>query len=322
MYTIKVTNPNGGALHEQYYTLQVQAPLSVPLLNVSCHQDGGADILCRTDTGDDPWFSIMVNGHLLLENSTSSRTVEGTTEVTVPVTLPRPWDVTCSVRNHVSNNQTRKTQVTCPVPLSDPDLEVSCLHNGHLQISCSVKNGSDPIFSLSVNKNLLKENEKGRVNVSSPTQGPWDIQCAVKNILGEKSQSKTKEACPVPPSEPVLKVSCHNGSLQISCSVDSGTSPYFNLSVNEEIFTKNVTEGQKMINVTSPTSPGPWHVHCSVRNSLGEKTSSKTYETCPGSSCMTCLQKSVIGGVVAVIVTTSPFLIASFYIRRNTRKDQ
>ncbi|KAM3935831.1 uncharacterized protein RB166_002941 [Leptodactylus fuscus] len=223
----------------------------------------------------------MVNGHLLLENSTSSRTVGGATEVTVPVTSPRPWDITCSVRNHVSNNQTRKTQVTCPVPLSDPDLEVSCLHNGHLQISCSVKNGSDPIFSLSVNEKLLLTNEKGRVNVSSPSLGPWDIRCSVKNILGEKSHSKTYTACPVPPSVPVLKFSCHNGSLQISCSVDSGTSPYFNLSMNGEKFTKNVREGQKMINVTSPTSPGPWHVHCSVRNSLGEKTSSKTYETCP-----------------------------------------
>lgn len=70
--------------------------------------DGRADIFCGTDTGDDPTFSIMVNGDSLLETSMN------VTRVNVTVASPGPWDIACSVRNRVSDHETRITAVKCP----------------------------------------------------------------------------------------------------------------------------------------------------------------------------------------------------------------
>ncbi|XP_066454672.1 Fc receptor-like protein 5 isoform X2 [Eleutherodactylus coqui] len=312
----------GSVVFTHTYTLHVQAPVSDPFLNVSCRLDGGADIICGTDTREDLLFSIMVNKGLLLENATSSKMVGN--EVHTAAASPGPWDITCSVRNHVSDSKTR-TNVICPVPLSDPVLEASCLNNGSLSISCSVENGTDTIFFLNVNGTLLSTNVKNgmkrinHVTVSSPD--PWDVHCHVNNSLGEKSAKETNITCPVPLSDPVLNVSCHNDrTLAISCSVENGTDPTFSLSVNEELILKNVSTESKRVNVTVSVSES-WDVHCSVRNNLGEKNTSKSYKTCPGSNnCSICLQNSIIGGVVSLILTTSPLLIATFFVERNTRQ--
>ncbi|XP_075707373.1 Fc receptor-like protein 5 [Rhinoderma darwinii] len=261
------------------------APVSEPLLNISCLRDGGADFFCRTDPGEDSLFSILVNGESLLEDSTSSRTEGKVSEVNATVKSPGPWNITCSVRNRVNDRQTNNTQVKCPAPLSNPVLELSCLHNGSLQISCSVQKGSDPIFSLSVNTTLLLENvktEKKMVNVASPSPGYWDVHCAVRNSLGGTNVTKNHTTCPVPLSDPVLELSClRNGSLQISCSVENGSDPiFFSLLVNTTLLVENVTTEKKMVNVVSP-SPGPLDVQCAVRNSLGKRHATENYTTCP-----------------------------------------
>ncbi|XP_044142886.1 Fc receptor-like protein 5 isoform X2 [Bufo gargarizans] len=409
IYTVTVRNVGGNLILQENYNLQVQEPVSELLLNVSCLPDGGADIVCRTDVGDDPKFSIMVNGGFRLENSTSSRTVGDANEVNVPAVSPGPWNITCSVRNRVSESETNKKEVICPVPPSDLVLEDLCLQNGSLQVSCSVENGTDLLFSLSVNNTLLEEStkEQKRVIVTLSSSGPWHVNCSARNDLGEKSKTKSYPACPVPPSDPVLGISCYNGSLQISCSVEKGTDPIFSLSVNGILLLENVQNEQKMVNYTSSSS-GPWNVYCSVRNNLGEKNKSVTYQTCSvplsapiinatcqndgtarvvceverasdatyawsvngkhfhlrhapnitidasefasgainvscsaensvskenssskeifcdvhsESSCLSCLEKSLIGGAVALIVTTSPLLIAYFYIGQNAKKE-
>ncbi|KAG9473051.1 hypothetical protein GDO78_015326 [Eleutherodactylus coqui] len=203
----------------------------------------------------------MVNKGLLLENATSSKMVGN--EVHTAAASPGPWDITCSVRNHVSDSKTR-TNVICPVPLSDPVLEASCLNNGSLSISCSVENGTDTIFFLNVNGTLLSTN-------------------LTFYLL-------------VPLSDPVLNVSCHNDrTLAISCSVENGTDPTFSLSVNEELILKNVSTESKRVNVTVSVSES-WDVHCSVRNNLGEKNTSKSYKTCPGGTWnITCSVRNELG---------------------------
>ncbi|XP_069801051.1 uncharacterized protein [Dendropsophus ebraccatus] len=409
IYTVEVFGSGGEARFTDIYTLHVQDPVSELLLNVSCLLGGGADIFCRTINGSDPWFSIIVNGDVILENATSSSIMGNVREVHVTVPRPGPWDITCSVRNRVSDREISKTGEKCPVPLSMPILEGSCLHDGSREVICSVENGTDPVFSLSVNETLLENvrKEKRRVNVTLSSPGPWMVHCSVGNSIGEKINITTFLACPAPPSAPVLEGSClHDGSREVFCSVENGTDPVFSLSVNETLL-ENVRKEKRRVNVTL-TSPGPWMVHCSVRNNLGGKNNTRRFPACEvplfvpvinascyhngstrviclveegsnatyhwtvngkffvwnagpdltvnsseflsgainiscsaentiskeqsnvtsincgdssGSSCLTCLQKSIIGGMVALFVTTSPLLIAWFYNRHNKKED-
>ncbi|XP_069616517.1 uncharacterized protein [Ranitomeya imitator] len=280
-YIFTVYSSSGVKVFTQSYILHTQAAVSEPLLSVSCLPDGGAAIVCGIISGDDPQFSISVNGISLLKNS--SRTAEKASEVHVSTTSPGPWNITCSARNRVSDGETGKSQVKCPVPVSDPVLVVGCLHNGSLEISCSVVNGSDLIFSLSENgKYLLVNytNEEKSVNVTTSSPGPWDVHCFVGNHLMWKKTNVTSSACPVPPSDPILEFSCHNGSLGIICSVEKGSDLIFNLSVNGTSLWKNGTSEQRRVNGTSSLS-GPWDVYCSVENSLKKRNTSSTYLSCP-----------------------------------------
>ncbi|XP_073524870.1 uncharacterized protein [Phyllobates terribilis] len=287
-YIFTLYSEIGAPIYTQCYTLHVQVPVSRPLLNVSCLPDGGAAIVCGIDAGDDPQFSVLVNGRSLLENPASSRTAEKTSEVHVPVTTPRPWNITCSVRNRVSDSETGKSQVKCAVPVSDPMLVFGCLHNGGLEISCSVGNGSDLMFSLSENGKYLlvnHTNEEKSVNVTTSSPGPWDVHCSVGNHLMWKKTNVTSPACPVPPSDPILEVSCHNGSPWISCSAEKGSDLNFTLSVNGTSLWENVTSEPRRVNGTSSLS-GPWNVYCSVENSLKKRNTSSTYMACPGNRCV------------------------------------
>ncbi|XP_073407147.1 uncharacterized protein [Dendrobates tinctorius] len=323
-YIFTVYTSIGPPRFNHCYILHVKAPVSQPLLNVSCLPDGGAAIVCGINSGDDPQLSILVNGISLLN---SFRPAEKASEVHVSTTSPGPWNITCFARNWVSDRETGKSQVKCTVPVSEPVLVVRCLPNGSLEISCSVVNGSDLIFSLSENgKYLLVNytNEEKSVNVTTSSPGTWDVHCSVGNHLMWKKTNMTSLACPVPPSDPILEFSCHNGSLGIICSVEKGSDLIFNLSVNGTSLWKNVKSEQRRVKGTSSLS-GPWDVYCSVENSLKKRYTSSNYVACPGSSrssCMSCLKKSVIGGVVALIVTTAPLFLAAFYIGRNARPDQ
>ncbi|XP_056409661.1 uncharacterized protein LOC130331362 isoform X2 [Hyla sarda] len=276
-YTV-IVRKGGDEVFTHNYNLHVQDPVSVPLLYVSCLPDGGSNISCRIITGSDPSVSITVNGDLLV-NSPSSRTTGDVNEVSVLVDSPGPWDITCSVRNRVSDNETRKTGENCPVPPSVPVLVGWCLHDGRQEVSCSVEYGSDLIFSLSGNRTLLENVRKyhKRVNVTLPSSGSWDVHCSVRNNLGMKNKTETFQACPVPPSHPVLKVSClQDGGSELSCSVEKGTGLVFSLTVNGESL-KNVTKQEKSINVILSSS-GPWDIHCSVTNNLGKENKTETLE--------------------------------------------
>ncbi|XP_071995073.1 uncharacterized protein [Engystomops pustulosus] len=279
-YRITVYSPNTGEeVYSHNYTLHVQAPVSEPLLNLSCRLDGGLDIVCKSDAGDQPSFSILVNGELLKENSLSWRSMGGFAEVNDTVTSPGPWNITCSVRNGVSQRGIWKSPVTCPVPLSDPVIKAQCLDDGSPRISCSVENGTDPIFSLSVNGTVVQI-DVTEVNVTLSSPGSGSAHCSVRNNLGEKQKNLTFRACPVPPSVPVLKFSCHNGSLEVSCMTEKGTDLVFSLSVNGEIISENTTKDERRTRAPV-SSPGPWDVHCSVRNHLQEKNATQIFQACP-----------------------------------------
>ncbi|CAN2387791.1 hypothetical protein PRIEUP_LOCUS12110 [Pristimantis euphronides] len=412
-YTITVHRKTGGAQLFMYnYSLHVLAPVSETFVNASCLSDGGASIICRTNTVEDLRFSITANGYSLLNNSVSSRTVETVSEVNTTVALPGPWKIVCSASNRLSDVKHKEMKVTCPAPLSKPVLVDSCLHNGNLEISCSVENGTDPIFYLSVNgtscsTNVEKEMKSINAILSSP--GPWDVHCYVNNSLGGTKNNNIYKTCPVPLSAPIINASCQNdgtakvvcevaegsnatynwivngkliegntvanltlnasefesGTVNISCSAEnsvsktqsnditvfceapvsepllnasclsngsavitclvlSGTNPIFHLTVNGSVITPLNTSSSCCGFNYIMSQRGTLNISCSVGNKAGKSRTNIPSHSCSerDSNCSTCLTNSAIGGVVALIGTISPLLIASFYIGRNTRKQQ
>ncbi|KAM4046134.1 Fc receptor-like protein 5 isoform 2-T2 [Anomaloglossus baeobatrachus] len=281
-YKLEVRDSNGKQKITHKYTLHIQVPVSEPLLNVSCLLDGRADIICGIDSGDDPLFSIFVNGRSLLENCSSSRTVGEASEGNVSTTSPGPWNITCSVRNGVSDSETRKSEVKCAVPPSDPILEFIC-QNGSLGIICSVEKGSDLIFSLSVNgisklKNITSDQR--RINFTSSLSGPWDVHCSVTNSLDERNTSRTHPTCPVPISGPVINASCQiNGAAIVVCEVEKGSNATFTWTLNGELIHWNSSVPSLVINASDFTS-GAINISCSAENSISRGQSNETKISC------------------------------------------
>ncbi|XP_063806638.1 pregnancy-specific beta-1-glycoprotein 3-like isoform X2 [Pseudophryne corroboree] len=84
------------------------APVSDPVLNVSCLQNGLAVISCWVLSGTDPSFSLTVNGQLVAVNA-SSRWAG----VNYTVPIGGPWNVSCSVINQLGGSVTDPSVYTC-----------------------------------------------------------------------------------------------------------------------------------------------------------------------------------------------------------------
>ncbi|XP_063806637.1 uncharacterized protein LOC134988659 isoform X1 [Pseudophryne corroboree] len=290
-------------------------PLSVPLLNDSCHRNGSSEVTCTAQTGTDPSFYLMVNGVLLRGNYTSPQR-----RVTVTVSPPGPWSVTCSVQNTISNSSASIPDMTCAVPLSVPIVNASCAMDGSASLSCLVENGMNASYRWTVGGNSSHGN-KTDITVSARhfIPGAINVSCSVTNSVSEETSNQTQIFCPAPVSDPVLNVSClQNGLAVISCWVLSGTDPSFSLTVNGQLVAVNASSRWAGVNYTVPIG-GPWNVSCSVINQLGGSVTDPSVYTCLGSRCYTCLEKSVMWGTVVLIVTTAPLIIATFYTVYSTK---
>ncbi|XP_069491823.1 uncharacterized protein [Ambystoma mexicanum] len=87
------------------FLLQFQDPVSTPEVNYTCHLNGGVQLSCLMGNGTDPSYSWSVNG---TPSWLPSRVVEMSYESVLR-------NVTCTVKNHVSEEQSQSTDVTCPV---------------------------------------------------------------------------------------------------------------------------------------------------------------------------------------------------------------
>ncbi|XP_053312702.1 hepatocyte cell adhesion molecule-like isoform X2 [Spea bombifrons] len=196
IYTVEVHDSGGKLIHSANYTLYIQAPVSDPLLRVSCRPDGSAEISCRVQNGSDPTYSLSVNGRLELD-SVSSVSGSG---VNITVSSAPPWNISCSVRNRISERNSSLISESCPVPVSDPLLRVSCRADGRAEISCWAQNGSDPTYSLSVNGRLEVDSVSSvsgsGVNITVSSAAPWDISCSARNRISERHSSLISESCP------------------------------------------------------------------------------------------------------------------------------
>ncbi|XP_077335659.1 T-cell surface antigen CD2-like isoform X2 [Lithobates pipiens] len=112
-YRVDIYNSTGDLIQRDYYTVHVEVPVSDPVLDVRCLQNGSAEISCWVENGTDPSIYLTVSGGLEVYNVTSS---ERTVRVTVPpVSSPDSWNIRCSAKNNISERSTNQTQDACPV---------------------------------------------------------------------------------------------------------------------------------------------------------------------------------------------------------------
>ncbi|XP_075053615.1 uncharacterized protein LOC142139687 isoform X2 [Mixophyes fleayi] len=271
-YTVTVRNTIGTVLYTEDYTLHVHIPLSHVAANISCLPDGSAQASCWVDNGTNPSYSWSLDG-----KSLQGRSISTYSQISLP--SPVSGNLTCNVTNNISDIS-KSIIIFCPVPLSDPLLRSSCLQNGSTEISCSVLNGTDPSFYLTVNGELLVDNyisPQRRVNHTVSLPGPWSVNCSVRNNISEKSATITDKTCPVPLSVPVVNYTCQaDGSASVLCDVENGMDASYNWTVNGELIQRNNS------NITlSNKEFGEKRISCSVMNPVSKKSSNETEIFCP-----------------------------------------
>ncbi|KAM5125388.1 LOW QUALITY PROTEIN: uncharacterized protein ACMZJ9_022217, partial [Mantella aurantiaca] len=247
-------------------------PVSVPVLNVSCLRNGSAEISCRVEAGTKPNISLSVIGGSQEKYSTSAN------KITAIVGSPGPWNVTCSVKNGVSQLEESRAGVTCPAPLSDIVVVSSCILNGSVVAICSVK-GSDPHYSWSLDGRFVSSHS--RVTLPPPVSGTLCCDVTKLNTISVS----INVSCAVPVSDPVLDVGClQNGRAEISCKVEEGTDLSIYLTVNGESEVYNVTGSERTVHVIVPpvSPPNSWNISCWVKNQISQRSSNQTRDSCPG----------------------------------------
>ncbi|KAM5127116.1 uncharacterized protein ACMZJ9_020884, partial [Mantella aurantiaca] len=275
IYIVTIYNTTGDIIQIDYYTVHVEVPVSVPVLNVSCLRNGSAEISCRVEAGTKPNISLSVIGGSQENYSASAN------NITAIVGSPGPWNVTCSVKNGVSQSEGKRAEVTCPVPLSAIAVNSNCLLNGSAIAVCSVK-GSDPRYSWQFNGNIVSLHSQ--VILLPPVSGT--LRCDVTNKINTISES-INVSCAVPVSDPVLDIRCfQNGSAEISCRVEEGTDISIYLTVSEKSEVYNVTGSERTVHVIVPivSPPNSWNISCLVKNQISQRSTNQTRDACEGES--------------------------------------
>ncbi|XP_069493421.1 T-cell surface antigen CD2-like [Ambystoma mexicanum] len=96
--------PEEGETRRKCFLLQLQDPVSTPEVNYTCLLNARVQLSCLMESGTDPSYSWSVNG---TPSWLPSRVVEMSYESVLR-------NVTCTVKNHVSEEQSHSTDVTCP----------------------------------------------------------------------------------------------------------------------------------------------------------------------------------------------------------------
>ncbi|KAM4701785.1 Fc receptor-like protein 5 isoform 2-T2 [Discoglossus pictus] len=289
------------------------APLSVPVLNISCSEDGSATILCTVQNGTDPQYSWYLD-----KQPAQGVPTQNGQHLSVP--SPASGNINCTVRNPLGD-KSNSTTVFCPVAVSVPVLRISCGPDDKAVILCEIQKGTDPSYSWRLNGDLIKDNTTAMCNVSGnnmvvslPFHG--NISCSARNIISDKKSDERSVQCADPLSIPVVNISCHeNGSAVILCEIQNGTNTSYTWTVNGAPLNGNVSS-QYHVNGNQLffSSPGPWNVSCTVENLVSKWQSNQTSVTCQAPSCpKDCLKKSILGGIVALIVTCLPLIIGCLW---------
>ncbi|XP_071989376.1 uncharacterized protein [Engystomops pustulosus] len=172
------------------FILHVLDAITQPVVRLLCLPDGRPVVSCWSEKGTNVSTSIIANGEEI--------TPEGGTSL-FNVTSSAPWNISCSISNKVSQKTISVHYSMCPVPLSEPHIEVSCLLDGSVEISCRIDNGSEPSFSWFVNGNITKSSSTWKVRdnvISGSSIVTMNVSCSAKNTISSVHSPVTAVSCP------------------------------------------------------------------------------------------------------------------------------
>ncbi|XP_073473655.1 uncharacterized protein [Aquarana catesbeiana] len=295
----------GDRIQRDDYIVHVEVPVSVPLLHVSCLQDGSAEISCRVEEGTKPNIRLSVIGGSQERYSASAN------HITAFVRSPGPWNITCTVENGVSQSEESRAGVTCPgnVPeeiftrsgsdlLIPIRLHVTLNHPDRgrcdriewkykdptgdyytrifLHRRCTVDKTENKLF---LNTRISENGSLIISNVTPENDGRYSVYIYSRGDRIQRDDYTVHVEVPV--SVPLLHVSClRNGSAEISCRVEEGTKPSIHLSVIGGSQERYSTSANNITAIVG--SPGPWNITCTVENGVSRSEESRAGVTCPG----------------------------------------
>ncbi|XP_029434798.1 hepatocyte cell adhesion molecule-like isoform X5 [Rhinatrema bivittatum] len=110
---------NDGKLDAKFwFLLEVQDPVSAPVVTFACHANETAELSCRSENGTRPEYSWTIEGNPLTANFNYSQ--NGTGILIKPQPVLRT--VICTVKNQISERFSHPLNVTCAVPASTSGL--------------------------------------------------------------------------------------------------------------------------------------------------------------------------------------------------------
>ncbi|XP_069801824.1 uncharacterized protein [Dendropsophus ebraccatus] len=170
--------------------LHIMDGVSQPDLRLQCRPNNQTVVSCRTENGTNISTSITVNGKLLLERSGC----DGEENLS---NVSAPWNISCSAANKVSRRTITLWSQTCPDPLSDPRLEITCPSDGCVRVSC-MTSALASSFSWFVDGNLVQPSSSWNVTenvMSGCPRVPMNISCSARNFVSEVHTPVTTVSC-------------------------------------------------------------------------------------------------------------------------------
>ncbi|OCT93525.1 hypothetical protein XELAEV_18011203mg [Xenopus laevis] len=111
-YIVTVKNLNREPWFEKIFILHVQVAISDPVLGLSCESEERAILTCRVQSGTDPFYTWHSDG-AVMGNTSSLWEVNGNN---LTVLLPFLGNISCIVRNNVTEKRVSLSGLHCPGP--------------------------------------------------------------------------------------------------------------------------------------------------------------------------------------------------------------
>ncbi|XP_078514471.1 uncharacterized protein LOC144773375 [Lissotriton helveticus] len=289
----------GIRLFSRCFRLQVQEPVSVPAVNYTCRPNASVQLSCSVENGTDPTYSWS------LDETPSWTPTKGTLRGYQSVLR----HVTCSARNEISEQRSDPTDITCPDPVSVPEVTFKCSSKGTVQLFCRVANGTDLSFSWTVNGT---EEDKRTSPLEIPIGNEFiEVNCTARNQISESASKRTNITCMVAVSEPEVKATCDpNGNVRLICVLANGTAPSYSWSVN---WTQQTASGQELTIDASVMLTAT----CTASNMISQRKSKPVNVTCTGGGACECrsrciLWSSLVGAGLLILIAL-PLVIDCLY---------
>ncbi|XP_069491798.1 uncharacterized protein [Ambystoma mexicanum] len=256
-----VMEEGGKGKYRKCFPLQLQDPVSPPDVSYACLPNSRVQLSCLVKKDSNPSYCWSMGGTPCWKNMS---VIETQYESVLR-------SVTCTAKNQISEKQSQPTDVTCPDPVSEPEVESMCGPDGTVQLICRVKNGTHLSYSWNV------AGVPGNTSSEKITwQGPLliNVTCTARNQISEETSQTRNISCIDPVSEPEVESICGpDGTVQLICRVKNGTHLSYSWNVagvpGNTSSEKITWQGPLLINVT-----------CTARNQISEETSQTRNISC------------------------------------------